>query len=157
MPIDPNNIAAAQIASLFGNELLNIKEKVTEGSSTSNFNIVDPRSLLTGVAQTPNRTLEEQRILQLVQQEAEATWPAAPDEAFRQPPPAQQQPPIGLVIPAQGPPAQQPSVQPQVEQPVQFVGYASVMERIANSLERIAARLEAVDILLKKRKVTRRK
>lgn len=151
MAISEDKIAAAQIASIFGSEILNIKSKAVDGGTTTSFAVADPKAILLGGQRpSPGANAIEQRILQELQREAEAACPIPVELAqssVATEPSSQQEITVGSVVP--------------VSQPVYNTGGVTivepVMERIAQSLERIAARLESVDVLLKKRKITRRK
>jgi hypothetical protein len=144
--ISEDNIATAQIAQLFGSELLRVQEGArTDSGSQPNILNIDPKQFLVpDQSQNPYyrtaKKAEEERIVKMLQQEAEAAYPAAPVEQTL---PASPSSPVGqLVSPQQT-----------------FTGVSSAsndsLERIALSLERIATRLESVDLSVKKRKVKR--
>jgi hypothetical protein len=145
--ISEDNIATAQIAQLFGSELLRVQEGArTDSGSQPNILNIDPKQFL-----VPDQTAhfraakkaDEERIVRMLQQEAEAAYPAAPVEHQ----PASTVPPIPQ-------PVQQAS-QHNPSQTVSAIGSGDALERIASSLERIAIRLEGVDLSVKKRKIKR--
>lgn len=140
-----DNIAAAQIAQIFGSELLKVQQSArTDGGSTPEIVKIDPKQFLVGQSQfTAARKAEEQRIMQALQQEAEAAYPVAPPQPY-----AQQT--ISATLPPQ---LTSTPVQPQTILPNSQS--LDVMERIANSLERIANVIDRVEIKTKKKTVKR--
>ena len=151
-----DNIAAAQIAQIFGSELLKVQNSArTDGGTTPEIVKMDPKQFLVGQTQfTAARRAEEQRIIEALQREAESAYPIAQP----QPSPYTQQ-----VAPATLPPqltstAGQPQLIPNL--PVSNVpreNFASVdvWERIAISLERIANAVDKVEIKTKKKTIKR--
>lgn len=139
--ISEDNIATAQIAQLFGSELLRVQEGArTDSGSTPNILNIDPKQFLVQNQSSPGgfaKKAEEQRLIRMLQQEAEAAYPAAPIEPI-----PSSQPPLPAAAPIQQ---------------TQLVSSMSsdALERIALSLERIANRLDGVDLSLKKRRIKR--
>jgi hypothetical protein len=77
-----DNIAAAQIAQLFGSELLRVQENSkTDSGSVPNIVNINPKQFLINSTQqqNSNKKLEEQRMLLALQREAEATHPLQPE------------------------------------------------------------------------------
>jgi len=148
--ITEGNLATAQIAQLFGSELLKVQKNAqTDSGSTPEIVRLDPKQFLYNQNQTVNRRrAEEQRIIEMLQKEAEAAYPVAEPQL----PPAPE-----TALPVVSPPIQ-PERPPVVHhnvslppQPIQNETWSS----IANSLERIANSLERVDISVKKKRIKR--
>lgn len=145
--ITEDNIATAQIAQLFGSELLRVQEGArTDSGSQPNILNIDPKRFLmtNGSPQarvSAYRKEEEEQMLRMLQQQAEATHPLPPPEAPSAPVPLT---PVA-----------------EVTQPIEssrehslIVGGANFnsLERIAASLERIACCLENTDLTIKKKR-----
>ena len=147
-------IAAAQIAQIFGSELFKAQESArTESGSSPNFVKVHPRDILMrNSPQAQNyKSDQEKRLMQMLQREAEASCPLPPDPINQQaavPPPVETLPTI--TVPQQT--LRTDTVLPQVMP----VAQGDVWERISNSLERIANRLDTVEITLKKKRIRRK-
>jgi hypothetical protein len=147
--ITEGNLAAAQIAQMFGSELLKVqKSSQTDSGSVPNIVRLDPKQFLYNEAQVSNqRRAEEQRMIQALQREAEAAYPITetqlpPQEQTSQP--QRQQAPIQV----------QPSPIPQAT--VQLPSAkGDIWTSIANSLERIANSLDRVDVSVKKKRIKR--
>ena len=143
-----DKLATAQIAQLFGSELLKVQQNATTDSgSQPDIVKLDPQQFLARDSHfQSNRKAEEQRLIQMLQREAEAAYPS-PEE------PVAHQQPINP-IPASN---VAPKIQPISPQPaVAHVSAASdVWERINFNLERIANKLDTVDIQIKKKRVKR--
>ena len=152
--INQDQIAAATIAQIFGNELYRAQQSAqTDSGSTPDFVKVHPRDILMGQGNAQNsqaRSLQEKHMMEMLQREAEASCPLPASQQL--PPQAPQPVPplpavptnVSLPIPPQSFPAV-PSAAP-----------GNVWESIAISLERIANRLEAVEITLKKKRIRRK-
>ena len=153
-----DQIATAQIAQLFGSELLRVQEGArTDSGSSPNILNIDPKQFLVprnSSGQTTRRA-EEERMMRLLQQEAEAACPI------------QQTQVIGSEV-AQGGQNDQPSIKlehqsPQISYPTinpslaQQSNNGDVMERIACSLEKIALCLENSSTRSKTTKRVRKK
>ena len=155
MAITSDQLAAAQIAQIFGSELLNAQQNArTDSGSQPTFIKVHPRDILTQQhGQGHNvRTQDDQQMMKMLQREAEASYPLPePPAGAPQPPP--------LPVEQLPPPLPPPSLPTQglVRAIAVSPGDGHVWERISHSLERIASRLEGVDIVLKKKKVKRKK
>lgn len=153
--ISEDQLAAAKIAQIFGSELLNAQKNAqTDSGSTPEFVKVHPRDILGGHTLNQQRqSYEQQRMLEALQREAEGAYP------LPQQPPSQ---PIQAAVPPPIPNTAQtqPVIQPTRTTPVFEVQQPptsnNVWERIALSLEKIAARLETVEITLKKKRVRRK-
>ena len=147
--ITEGNLATAQLAQMFGSELLKVqKSSQTDSGSVPNIVRLDPKQFLYNEAHLSNqKRADEQRIIQALQREAEAAYPIAeaqlpPQEQIPQPP--RQEAPIQV----------QPSPIPQsITQPPSAKG--DVWTSIASSLERIANSLERVDVSAKKKRMKR--
>ena len=152
--ITQDKIAAATIAQIFGSELLKAQNNArTDSGSSPQFVTVHPRDLLADQQPRAQQytTLEQQRILQMVQQEAENSCPLPLD-------PVNQQSAVAAPVPL---PPPQPMQQNVVQQVVQAASLpnnapANVWDRIATSLERIANRLETVELTIKKKRIRRK-
>lgn len=159
------NIAAAQIAQIFGSELLKAQQSArTDSGSTPQFVKIDPKQFLAqhSPAVRMQQRAEEQRLMQLLQKEAEAAYPLAETSQSL---PAQ--PNSSPELPTHTTSIPNHSSIPLKSEPVHTVGKVTtstspvllsnltqdVWERIATSLERIATRLEKSDINIKKRRV----
>jgi hypothetical protein len=159
--ISDENIATAQIAQIFGSELLKAQQSArTDAGSVPDFVKINPQQFLVNQAAVSQRKkLDEQRLIQMLQREAEAACPL----------PESSQPTLHTSSPALPthttniPQHQSPSlvvgkVTPQQQALTQsLVGSSDVLERIANSLERIANAFDKVEVLVKKRKTKRAK
>lgn len=148
--ITEGNLAAAQIAQMFGSELLKVqKSSQTDSGSVPNIVRLDPKQFLYNEAQVSNqKRAEEQRIIQALQREAEAAYPIAEAQL----PPQEQHPsPQRPEAPKQVQSSSTP--QPTTQLPSSPKG--EVWASIANSLERIANSLEGVDVSIKKKRMKR--
>lgn len=151
--ITEDNLATAQLAQLFGSELLKVQNSArTDSGSTPHIVNIDPKQFLVnqqGVQQ--RRKLDEQRMIQALQREAEAACPL---------------PPSTYVPPPSEPTTSQPVFQSTSNSnlPVSIStttispigGSNDPLARIAHSLERIANRLEGVDLQIKKKRISKR-
>lgn len=141
-----DNLATAQIAQLFGSELLKVQSSSqTDSGSVPDIVRIDPKQFLYNESRmTQQRKVQEQQLMVALQKEAEAAYP---------------------ITEAEMPPLQSPPVMPRAEVPIQvqptpFVAPTSpsqqnVWESIANSLQRIANSLERVDISVKRKRIKR--
>lgn len=148
--ITEGNLAAAQIAQMFGSELLKVqKSSQTDSGSVPNIVRLDPKQFLYNEAHLLNqKRADEQRIIQALQREAEAAYPIAEVQLPSQeqlPQPQRQEAPIQV----------QPSLVPQATAQLPSSVKGDVWTSIANSLERIADRLERVDVSIKKKRIKR--
>jgi hypothetical protein len=89
--ITEDGIATATIAQIFGSELLQIQSKAqTDAGTTPQLVTMDPKQFLfTGGQNNPlnqQRQLQEQRLLQSLQREAEAAYPIQQPEPLPLPP-----------------------------------------------------------------------
>ena len=143
-----DNLATAQIAQLFGSELLKVQNSATTDSgSQPNIVNIDPKRFLTSEPQyRATKKADEQRLIQMMQREAEAAYPLpeqAPPQQSNEPqtPTAIHRPQVQHVVPIS-------ASAPQATSGDSWV-------RIASSLERIANKLESVDIAIKKKRIKR--
>jgi hypothetical protein len=143
-----DNLATAQIAQLFGSELLKVQNSATTDSgSQPNIVNIDPKRFLTSEPQyRATRKADEQRLIQMMQREAEAAYPLPEQAPQQQPiehqtPAAIHRPQVQHVVPIS-------ASAPQAASGDSWV-------RIASSLERIANKLESVDIAIKKKRIKR--
>jgi hypothetical protein len=156
--ISEENIAAAQIAQIFGSELMKAQQSArTDSGSVPDFVKMNPAQFLT--QQNTNSAAAKQRereLMRRLQQEAESAYPISESPQAL---PAQANSSATLpTATSQIPNHQTSHVVGRVTSTVpSLFSTDSVMERIANSLELIAKRLETVDVLLKKKKVKRNK
>jgi hypothetical protein len=137
--ITDDKIAAAQIAQIFGSELLMVQQSVSDSRSQPDIVKLNPKQFLVGETQFRNQQrAQDQQLALALQREAEALHPL----------PQQFAPPV------QAPVHHQAVAPPPVQTLTSHPG--DPLSRIATSLERIAARLELVDIK-PKRKTLKRK
>lgn len=159
--ISQDQIAAATIAQIFGSELLNAQKNArTDSGSTPDFVKVHPRDILAG--QQPQshqmQTLEQQRMLQALQREAEASCPLPQQQIPQQAAVSSVQQPISVPQP-QTFTGQNPFPQPNLpinNSSLTAPTTSDVWSSIAHSLQRIADRLDTVEITLKKKRVRRK-
>jgi hypothetical protein len=149
--ITEDSLATAQIAQLFGSELLKVQRNATTDSGMQPDIVkLNPKQFLVGQTQMTNqRKVEEQRLIQMLQAEAEASCPL----------PDQQVAPIAS-LPPQVTQSNESIITPIQRHPVQTTtkvpsGTEDVWEKINNNLERIANCLEKVDIAVKKKRIKR--
>lgn len=142
-----DNLATAQIAQLFGSELLKVQQNATTDSGAQPDIVkINPKQFLVNTPQFQSqKRAEEQRLIEMLQREAEASCPLPEQHQ-----PNYQQPVVSIAAP------QQKHV-PQVQQitPIGSTTGGDNWERIASCLERIANKLESVDITIKKKRVKR--
>ena len=150
-----DNLAAAQIAQIFGSELLKVQQNAqTDSGSMPDIVKINPKQFLMGEVQhSSNRKLEEQRIMQSLQREAEATCPLPPEPQHFSPRP---NPPPSSQAPTS--PSLVFDTLPVLEAlPKTSVNANDVLERIALSLERIANVVDKVESKPKRKTVKRNK
>ena len=154
--ITQDQLAAATIAQIFGSELLHAQKNAqTDSGVRPEFVKVHPKDILMGGNQTNQRqqSFEQQRMLEALQREAEASCPLPLDQM---PPPAPQT--------ISAPQPQTFTGQNPIPQPILPINNSSltasttsdVWSSIAHSLQRIADRLDTVEITLKKKRVRRK-
>lgn len=150
--ISEDNLATAQLAQLFGSELLKVQNSArTDSGSTPSIVNIDPKQFLVNQHQVQQRRrADEQRIIQALQREAEAAYPAPPS-TYTPPPPQT------VTEAVFNPPPSAPVNIQTTQIPSQTFSASDPMSRIAHSLERIADRLDSVDIQIKKRRIKRQK
>lgn len=148
-----DNIAAAQIAQIFGSELLKVQNSArTDGGSTPQIVKIDPKQFLVGDSQfTAAKKAEEQRIMEALQREAEAAYPVTPPQPAPYTP---QTAPATLPSQLASAPVQ-PQFVPSLPRRFEDFTSADVLERIATSLERIANVVDKVEIKTKKKTIKR--
>ena len=146
--ITEDKIAAAQIAQIFGSELLRVDHNTTERTSaTQQATRIDPKQILTqGLPQHNFQNNKEKEMLALLQREAENSYPINEQTIS----PIQEQHYV------QQAPA--PSLAQQIA-PIAAPAFDSklqaIFEKINSNLERIANRLDDVDIQVKSKRVSR--
>ena len=146
--ITEDKIAAAQIAQIFGSELLRVDHNTTERTSaTQQATRIDPKQILTqGLPQHNFQNNKEKEMLALLQREAENSYPINEQTIS----PIQEQHYV------QQAPA--PSLAQQIA-PIAAPAFDSklqaIFEKINSNLERIANRLDEVDIQVKSKRVSR--
>ena len=156
--INDESIATAQIAQIFGSELLKAQQSArTDSGSVPDFVKMHPQQFLVNqAAASTQKKGEEQRLIQMLQREAEAACPL-PESSQSLPLPNTSSSPMLQTYST--------VLQPQPEivvgkvttstQPI--IASGDVWERIATSLEQIATSLARVDISVKKKKTNRTK
>lgn len=153
-----DKIATAQLAQIFGSELLKVQSSATTDSgATPDIVKINPQQFLIDSQQYQSaKKAEEQRLIQMLQREAEAACPLPLQPAYEQPstqPLAQEQPQQPKFV------AQESIIPPQQQfrqsETVHMQTNSPAFERIAYSLERIANKLDGVDITLKKKRIKR--
>lgn len=144
--ITESNLATAQIAQLFGSELLKVQKNAqTDSGAMPDIVKIDPKQFLYNENRMSlQRKVEEQRIIEMLQKEAEAAYPTAEPQL-----PPMQEP----VQRSQAPIQIQPSSVAQ--HTIQLPAKEQVWSSIASSLERIANTLEKVDFSVKRKRVKR--
>jgi len=148
--ITESSLATAQIAQLFGSELLKVQKNATTDSGMQPEIVkINPKQFLVGQSQmTSQRKAEEQRMIQQLQAEAEAAYPTHSEE---QPLPQQQE---ANPQPVQQTVANYVQQTPQ-QQRITPSAPQDVWEKINSNLERIANCLEKVDFTVKKKRIKR--
>jgi len=153
--INQENIAAAQLAQIFGSELLRVDEFTTQQSNMTGPAVkMDPRQFLSATNNNSNANLraDERRIMDVVNREAEMSYPKYDEPTQQAPQPTilpQQQTisPIGAAV------SQSLPVNPnQMEfsfPPPGSPGF-ELFEKINKNLERIAIAIETVSAHNKK-------
>lgn len=155
------SIATAQIAQIFGSELMKAQQSArTDSGSVPDFVKINPQQFLVNkTVMSSQKRAEEQRLMQMLQREAEAACPLPPESSQALPANTVSSPMLQT----------QSTILPQTQSAPVTVGKVTttshyhptasvdVLERIADSLERIAASLSRVDISVKKKKVKRTK
>lgn len=150
--ITEDNIAAAQLAQIFGSELLKVQQSVSDSTSQSDIVKLNPKQFLVGQQNfAQHRKLEEQQLIAKINREAEMMHPL-PQSA--PPPPLERFTPAPpLSVPVAGelitPPMTQLAVPAQSQ-------HNDLLVLIANFLERIAVKLESVDIKPKRKTIKRK-
>jgi hypothetical protein len=145
-----DNLATAQIAQLFGSELLKVQQNATTDSGTQpNIVNINPKQFLINAPQYQSaKKAQEQHIIQMLQREAEAACPL----------PESPSSPLLPIDPVPVVPVST-SISQIPNRTITSVGVdnstVEVWEKINKNLERIANRLENVDITIKKKRVKR--
>lgn len=148
------NLAAAQIAQIFGSELLKVEQSaVTDSGQQPSIVSINPKQFLVGTeTYTANKKAEERRLLQQLQREAEAAYPTALEQ-----PSAEQRP--ALVESASAEYIEGIKRKPKSSNlsPV-FANENThgALERIACSLELIASSIANLTVVSKQKKYKKR-
>lgn len=151
-----DQVAAAQIAQIFGSELLKVQNSArTDSGHTPNIVNMDPKSFLVGKENMSNqRKAEEQRLIQMLQREAEAACPLPVEQTY-----TPQTTPATIPQQSVSPTPISSVVNPlpitEVRNDPRTSESISALERIALSLERIANAVDKVEIKSKKKTVKR--
>ena len=147
--ITEDKIAAAQIAQIFGSELLRIDQNTTERTNaTQQATRVDPKQILTqGLPNYQFQNNKEKEMLAFLQREAESSYPINEQT-------------ITPIQPQQTHPQLPVAVQPQqtiapIAAPVFDNKLQTIFEKINSNLERIANRLEDVDVQVRNKRIKR--
>ena len=139
--ITEDNIAAAQMAQIFGSELLKVQQSVSDSRMHPDIVKLNPKHFLVGEEHYKNQQkAHDHRVALALQREAEIMHPL----------PQTFQPPVTNTPPAQPQIASTPSIQSFSSQP------GDPLHRIAASLERIANKLDHVDIKPKRKTIKRK-
>lgn len=143
-----DQIAAAQIAQIFGSELLKVQNSAQmDSGQTPNIVNLNPKSFLVGHETFSNqRKVEEQQLIQMLQREAEAACPL----------PVEQMQTASAALPSQPAPTQSIVIKKQPEEYTKIPSL-DILERIALSLEKIANAVDKVEIKSKKKTIKRNK
>jgi hypothetical protein len=163
--ITEDKLAAAQLAQIFGSELLRVDEYTTQQSNMAGPAVrLDPKQILVGNNRNvgSNITPEQKRIMDAVNAEAEMSYPRydEPSQPVAQPAPAVRQQtinPIGAAPAPQPTQGQNPLDQNQMEfsfPPPGSPGF-ELFEKINKNLERIARAIENIDSSASKSKSTK--
>ena len=155
-----DQIATAQIAQIFGSELLKVQNAAqTDSGHTPNIVNLNPKSFLVGEEKFSNqRKAEEQRLIQMLQREAEAACPLPPEQTYTPQTapatiPSQVTTHVQPIIPKPRPEEHTSAPSPSLS--LSESSCLLVLERIALSLERIANAVDKVEIKSKKKIVKR--
>jgi len=144
--ITEDKIAAAQIAQIFGSELLRVDHNTTERTGPQATRIDPKQILMQGLPQNQFQDNKEKEMLALLQREAENSYPINEQTIS----PIQEQHYV------QQAPA--PSLAQQIA-PIAAPAFDSklqvIFEKINSNLERIANRLDEVDVQVKSKRVSR--
>ena len=146
--ITEEKIAAAQIAQIFGSELLRVDHNTTDRTSaTQQATRIDPKQILTqGLPQHNFQNNKEKEMLAFLQREAESSYPM--NEQTIAPIQEQQyvQQVSAPVLAQQIAPIAAPAFDSKLQ---------AIFEKINSNLERIANRLDDVDLQVKNKRVSR--
>lgn len=145
MHFNEEKIAAAQIAQLFGSELLKVQQSVNDSTSMPDIVKLNPKSFLFGDDHMKShQTNRDRQVAEALQRQAESMHPLPQNSS---PPPQ----PIALLpaVPNSIDSFSSPT-QPSVSLDVHY------LERIASSLERIANKIDIVDIKPKRKTIKRK-
>ena len=155
--INDESIATAQIAQIFGSELLKAQQSArTDGGAVPDFVRVHPQQFLVNTPEVQARKKEhEARLMQLVQQEAESSCPLPESSQSLLTTSSALETHSTILEPNPNLVVGKVTTSNQLQTSAIFS--ESVLERIATSLESIAASLEKVDISTKRRKIKRPK
>ena len=145
--ITQDTIAAAQIAQIFGSELLRIDQNTTERThATQQATRVDPKQILTqGLPNYQTQNNKEKEMLAFLQREAESSYPMN-EQTITPIQPQQALPPLPAVI------QPQQTITP-ITASVFDNKLQSIFEKINSNLERIANRLEDVDVQVRNKRI----
>ena len=148
-----DQIAAAQIAQIFGSELLKVQNSAqTDSGQTPNIVNLNPKSFLVGEqTMTNQRKAEEQHLIQMLQREAEASCPLPQEQTYTPQTVQATLPPQLATAPTQ------PIIPKKHLEEYTSLPSLDVLERIALSLERIANAVDKVEIKTKKKTIKRNK
>lgn len=154
--ITEDSIAAAQLAQIFGSELLKVQQSVSDSTSQPEIVKLNPKQFLVGHQNfAHHRKLEEQQLIAKINREAEMMHPL-PQSAPVQLPPSGGG---GSYVPPQvasSPAPVSPSGGAGSYVPPTTQQNADILVLIANFLERIAVKLESVDIKPKRKTIKRK-
>lgn len=152
--ITEDNIAAAQLAQIFGSELLKVQQSVSDSRSQPDIVKLNPKQFLVGSQQFEHqRRAEERQLIAKINREAEMMHPL-PQPIPPSPPSGPSGGP-GHYVPPQSNVVSLPNV-PSSGSPYTAQQNADVLGLIANFLERIALKLESVDIKPKRKTIKRK-
>ncbi len=149
--ITEDGIATATIAQIFGSELLQIQSKAqTDAGTTPQLVTMDPKQFLFAGGQNnplnQQRQLQERRLLQSLQREAEAAYPIEQAESL--PPQPISQPEQTFAAPV--------AASQQLQRPSPGVpSFSSLQNTKSDVWERIASSLELIAYSLQNNKANR--
>ena len=145
-----NNLAAAQIAQIFGSELLKVQQNAkTDSGHQPEIVKINPKQFLVNDARVQShRREEERRMIEILQREAESTHPL-PQPQYVPPQPSVSDPNTEIPVQRKSIPANETSLS-------RVITPNDVFERIAISLERIANKIDTLEIKQKRKTVKRK-
>jgi hypothetical protein len=146
MAFNSDSIATATIAKIFGSELLNIDQNVTDNRGSMPSARIDPREFLSPLIKQ-DKGRQQRNMMAALQAEAEAMYPLPAVQ--HQPAPAAEE---MFVPPSSLAPAPATSVPVPVSRQVVDEKLQLTLEQIGATLERIATALETSEVSVRARR-----